>query len=123
MKVLLDSCVWNGARAEIAAAGHDVVCVGDWGADPGDAEILRTAYLEGRVLVTLDKDFGELATVKGARHAGIMRLTGFRARDQGPVVAQILSQYGQDLREGALVTVEPDRVRIRPAASVSGPDR
>ena len=32
--------------------------------DPGDSEILATAHQQGRVLVTLDKDFGELATFK-----------------------------------------------------------
>ena len=31
--------------------------------DPGDEEILATAYAEGRILITLDKDFGELAVV------------------------------------------------------------
>jgi len=36
------------------------------------------------VLVTLDKDFGELAIVKGALHAGIVRLVAIRARDRPP---------------------------------------
>lgn len=60
MKLLLDSCVWGGAVARLRAAGHDVVWSGDWPADPGDEEILAHALAEGRVLVTLDKDFGEL---------------------------------------------------------------
>ena len=41
MKVLLDSCIWPGARAPIAAAGHEVEWVGAWDADPGDAGIVR----------------------------------------------------------------------------------
>lgn len=45
----------------LEAAGHDVVWVGDWDRDPGDREILFQARSEGRILVTLDKDFGELA--------------------------------------------------------------
>ncbi|MEI7893576.1 MAG: DUF5615 family PIN-like protein, partial [Myxococcales bacterium] len=60
MKVLLDSCVWGGARQAVAAAGHEVAWVGDWDRDPGDAEILRVAYSTGCILITLDKDFGEL---------------------------------------------------------------
>lgn len=35
MRVLLDSCVWGGAREVIAVAGHDVQWVGDWEGDPG----------------------------------------------------------------------------------------
>ena len=54
MKILLDACVSGGARAEIAAAGHDLLWAGDRGEDPGDEEILAQAHAEGRVLVTLD---------------------------------------------------------------------
>lgn len=66
MKVLLDTCVWGGVRAQVEAAGHDVVWAGDWAEDPGDDRILARAYDEHRILVTLDKDFGELAIVMGA---------------------------------------------------------
>ncbi len=61
MKLLLDACVWGGARTVIEAAGHDVVWAGDWPRDPGDDEIMAQAHREERVLVTLDKDkdFGE----------------------------------------------------------------
>jgi predicted nuclease of predicted toxin-antitoxin system len=113
MRVLLDSCVWGGAREVIAAAGHDVQWVGDWEGDPGDSAILAVAQTEGRVLVTLDKDFGELAIVKGAPHAGIVRLVGIRARDQGPAAVQVLAAHAEDLRGRAILTVEPDRVRVR----------
>ena len=37
---------------------------GDWPTDPGDDDILTYAYQEDRILVTLDKDFGELAIVQ-----------------------------------------------------------
>ena len=76
MRVLLDTCVWGGAKGGVASGGHDAVWAGDWAEDPGDEEILTRAHADGRVLVTLDKDFGELA-------------------------------------QGALITVEPGRVRIR----------
>ncbi|WP_225889305.1 DUF5615 family PIN-like protein [Halomicronema hongdechloris] len=82
MKLLLDSCVWGGAKLPLSEAGHDVVWAGDWDSDPGDAEILLTAYQEGRVLVTIDKDFGELAIVRGTPHCGIIRLVNWKARQQ-----------------------------------------
>jgi len=113
MKVLLDSCVWGGALDDIVAAGHDVVWAGAWEPDPGDTAILAYAHAQGRVLFTLDKDFGELAILKGAPHAGIVRLVRIRARDQGPTAVQILTVYGADLAAKAILTVEPDRIRIR----------
>ena len=72
VRILLDACVWAGARAELGAAGHDVIWIGDEPPDPGDDEALRRAHAEGRVLVTLDKDFGELAVFRGEPHSGII---------------------------------------------------
>jgi predicted nuclease of predicted toxin-antitoxin system len=65
MRLLLDTCIWGGATHALRTSGHDVIWSGDWDEDPGDEEILAIAYAEGRVLVTLDKDFGELAVVRG----------------------------------------------------------
>jgi predicted nuclease of predicted toxin-antitoxin system len=113
VKVLLDSCVWGGARLVIQDAGHEVDWAGDWPADPGDAEILRQATAAQAVLVTLDKDFGELAIVRRLRHTGVIRIVGFAAREQGPACVAALTQYGAELTAGALVTVERSRTRIR----------
>ena len=114
MKLLLDACVWGGARQELKAAGHDVVWAGEWPTDPGDEEILARAHREGRVLVTLDNDFGELAVVYRISHSGILRLVNLAARRQAAVCLRVLALYGEALKAGAIVTAEPGRLRIRP---------
>ncbi len=114
MKLLLDTCVWGKALQELGAAGHDAIWAGDWPEDPGDEEILARAYAEGRILVTLDKDFGELAIVRETRHRGIVRLVDFAARQQARVCLHVLALYGEELNRGAIVTAEPGRLRIRP---------
>ena len=98
----------------LSAAGHDVEWVGDWSADPGDEHLLATAAAQGQILITLDKDFGELAVLFRRPHAGIVRLVNLRAKDQGPVCAAALRRYGAELEQGAIVTAEDQRVRIRP---------
>jgi|SRR5687767_8054602 predicted nuclease of predicted toxin-antitoxin system len=113
MKLLLDSCVWGGSISELEAARHDVVWTGAWPEDPGDEEILDYAYREGRILVTLDKDFGEMVIVRGLPHTGIIRLVNFSARRQAAVCQQILTTYGEELKNGAIVTAEPGFLRIR----------
>lgn len=113
MKLLLDACVWGGAEPDLVDAGHDVLHAGAWTEDPGDEAILAIAHDHGRVLVTLDKDFGELAIVRGQAHSGIVRLVGVAARRQAGVIDLIVRQYGPSLTAGAIVTVEPNRVRIR----------
>jgi predicted nuclease of predicted toxin-antitoxin system len=113
MKILLDSCVWGKARHDLQQAGHDVVWAGDWPSDPGDEEILAIAHDQGRVLVTLDKDFGELAVMRSQPHGGILRLVGISARQQAAVCQQVFVAHGVDLAGGAIITAEPGRLRIR----------
>jgi predicted nuclease of predicted toxin-antitoxin system len=116
VRVLLDSCVWGPAKSELDQLGHDVIWAGEWDRDPGDEEILARARDDDRVLVTLDKDFGELAVVREIPHRGIVRLVGFSARNQASICARILDSHETELNAGAIVTVEPHRVRIRPGA-------
>lgn len=113
--VLLDTCVWGGTLPTLAGFGHDVIWSGLWPKDPGDIAILAAAHSEQRILVTLDKDFGELAILKGLPHSGIARLTGFRAAQMTSAIHHVVTAYEQELSAGAIVTVDPDRIRIRPA--------
>jgi predicted nuclease of predicted toxin-antitoxin system len=113
MKILLDSCVWGKARGELESAGHDVAWVGDGPRDPGDGEILARARDEGRVLVTLDKDFGELAVLHGDAHCGIVRLVGISAQQQAAACQIVLAAHGPKLVSGAIITAEAGRLRIR----------
>lgn len=116
MKLLLDSCLSGKAAAELGNHGHDVVWTGDWSADPGDVAILARAREDGRVLVTLDKDFGELAIVRGERHCGIIRLVDFSVSRQATTCLRVLALHGRTLTAGGIVTAEPGRLRVRPAS-------
>lgn len=113
MRLLLDTCVWGGVQKTLKDTGHDVVWAGEWPKDPGDEEILNTAISEHRVLVTLDKDFGELAIVRGIKHYGIIRLVNISATQQAVMCNHVLALHGSELESGALVSAEPGRLRIR----------
>ena len=99
---------------ELSAAGHDVIWVGSLSKDPGDEAILSSAYNEKRILITLDKDFGELAVVRGLPHSGILRLVNISAKLQAKISNHVPSLHGSELEAGALITAESDRLRIRP---------
>jgi hypothetical protein len=43
MKLLLDTCLWGGACAELRAAGHDVLWGGDWNNESRRGEEYRLA--------------------------------------------------------------------------------
>ena len=55
--------------------GHDVVTAAEIGPGTPDDVLLAQAAQEQRVLITADKDFGELVFVHRMPHAGIVRLT------------------------------------------------
>lgn len=113
MKLLLDACVWGKAADALRALGHDVEWAGNWPQDPGDYEILKRAHSEHRILVTLDKDFGELAVLQKLPHYGIIRLVNFSATRQALVCARVLELHAPELENGAIVTAEAGRLRIR----------
>lgn len=115
MKLLLDTCVSPRTRAALEAAGHDAVWVGDWNTDPGDAAILEFARRESRILITLDKDFGELAVAFGQPHSGIVRLVDMHPAEQASACESVLSRHGDELAVGAIVTFVRGRIRLRPA--------
>lgn len=113
MKLLLDTCISKSARDYLVSTGYDVIWTAEWEKDPGDYEILSFAHQEGRVLVTLDKDFGELAIVRGLPHSGIIRLSGISSREQGNTCQDIIEKYEHDLKKEAIITVDNKKVRIR----------
>jgi predicted nuclease of predicted toxin-antitoxin system len=115
MRFLADENIPGEAVAQLTAAGHDVVWIR--GAAPGmaDAEIVAWAAREGRVVLTFDKDFGELAWNAGLpASCGIVlfRLPMLRAADVGVQLAARLSE--RDDWAGHFAVIEPGRVRLRP---------
>jgi predicted nuclease of predicted toxin-antitoxin system len=81
------------------------------GPDPGDAALLRAAADEGRILVTIDSDFGPLVYLLGAPHAGIIRLPEVPAAVRIALMNDLLDRHSADL-PGSLVTIRGDRIRI-----------
>ena len=99
---------------ELRAEGFDVTWVGDWPMDPGDPAILARAHEDGRVLITLDKDFGELIVARKQPHVGLIRLFDVLPQDMTSTCRRILTFYARDLADGAIVTVTAKRTRVRP---------
>ena len=60
MKFLADECCDSGLVAQLREEGHNVSYVAEEKAGATDDTILSDAYKEGRILLTEDKDFGEL---------------------------------------------------------------
>lgn len=75
MKFLIDASSDARLAVHLAASGHDATRVGrDHPRDLPDREVLAIAHREGRILVTDDRDFGELIFRLRQPHAGVTYL-------------------------------------------------
>lgn len=74
MRFLVDRCAGRRLAAWLREQAYDVLDASDEVPDPGDLPLLRRAHDERRVLVTMDKDFGDLMFLYGAPRVGLLRL-------------------------------------------------
>jgi len=117
VKFLVDRCAGQRLAAWLRAQGHDVLVSWDCGPDPGDQALLERAAAAGRVLVTIDTDFGELVYVHAVPHAGMVRLPDVPAEERLALMAQVLERHHEALETRAIITVRRGRIRIsRPPA-------
>lgn len=80
-----------------------------------DEEVLNWAAANGFVLLTHDLDFGAILAFSGAVTPSVIQI---RSDDLRPEVlatriAATVGQLAQELTDGALVTIEPARERVR----------
>jgi predicted nuclease of predicted toxin-antitoxin system len=116
VRLKLDENLSRRAADLIRAAGHDTVTVADQGLrGAADESLFEVCKREGRALVTLDRDFGQVLRYPPAASAGIVVLElGPRATHAALLdrVRELLRVLNTQSPEGTLWIVEPGRLRI-----------
>lgn len=116
MKIKLDENIGKRGLELLRQAGHDVSTVYQQGlSGVADEPIFHICADEGRVLITLDRDFGEVLRFPPAQSAGIVILDlGPRATPTRLLqrLGDFLSVAGRQDVTGKLWIVEAGRVRI-----------
>jgi len=77
--------------------------------------LLALAREEHRVLITEDKDFGELVFLRGLPHPGIVRLVEMTPMKRADAMRNLIERHADAMRNGAIIVVTENRVRIRSA--------
>ena len=114
MRFLLDVCASYGVlRTTLVEAGHDVASVADVNPQALDSEVLAMAVEQDRILVTEDKDFGELVFVRGLPHKSIVRLTDMDIDTKVAAILMLIERNSDALLAGSMVVVTRDALRIR----------
>ncbi len=107
---LPESCI-----LQLRQAGHDVLWIREVAPGCSDEAVLTRARQENRLLITFDKDFGELVFHRGAKASqGIVlfRILQPSAAAVAERVAQILASRND--WSGHFSVVEESAVRLRP---------
>lgn len=115
MKFLLDQDVYALTARFLLAQGHDVVTASQLGLSRAhDSDLLRTASEQARILVTRDRDYGNLVFVHGAGSGVIyMRMLPSTLEAVHQEMQRVLETYSETELSEAFVVVEKNRHRIR----------
>jgi predicted nuclease of predicted toxin-antitoxin system len=114
MQFLVDESAGSAIAAHLRDRGHDVLEVLQLMPQADDAAILAKAVQESRIVVTNDKDFGELVYRSGQAHGGIvlLRLHDETSSNRARVIQAVLDQCGDALPNQFVVATET-QIRVR----------
>jgi len=113
MRFLVDECTGPAVAQWLRLQNHDVVSVFDEIRGADDREVIRIANEQNRILITNDKDFGELVFREKKPHNGVilLRLEDERAANKKDVLEHLLEKYENSL-PGHFCVVTETTVRI-----------
>ena len=117
MRFLLDESADFRLALHLRAAGHDVTAIGhDYPSSLDDPEVLAIAHRERRILITDDRDFGELVFERRHSHAGVifLRLGPVDLATKISRLDHVLSAHAADLDRFIVVTRRSVRVTWLP---------
>jgi len=94
--------------------GHTVLYVLEMGPSISGDEVIRRTNQESALLLTADKDFGELVFRQGWVVCGVIliRLTGLSPQRKAKVVTLTVQEHSDELAQNFTV-ITPGAVRIR----------
>jgi predicted nuclease of predicted toxin-antitoxin system len=121
MKFVADENLDRSVIDKLREAGHEVISVAEM--DPGipDEFVLETANSQLAMLITEDKDFGELVFRRKLVHQGVIlvRLAGLPVATKANLLVATVAGHWTEL-PGAFVVVSPLTIRIRRRDTAEG---
>ncbi len=113
MRFLVDESTGPKVADWLRELGHEVSSIFDEAQGIGDDTILEKAFSESWILITNDKDFGEMIFRERRRHHGVvfLRLHDERSANKIAVLNSLLRDHSERL-EDQFVTVTETKVRF-----------
>src|SRR6266436_7910806 len=113
MKFLVDECTGPAVARWLEQQGHDVFSVYHQARGIDDERVMEIAQIEGRILITNERGFGEKVFRERRPHHGVvfLRLADERAANKIRVLDQLISQHS-DALSSRFVVVTETRIRF-----------
>lgn len=114
MRIVDDESVDTRIVDRLRLGGYDVLAIVESAPGAADAWVLGNADAAGALLLTADKDFGELVYRRRMAHCGVilLRQTGLSIDRRADAILAVLQSHATEL-PAAFTVVAPDSVRIR----------
>ncbi len=114
MKFVLDESVDAPIAFRLTKDGHRVICVWESSRSASDTQVLSLANKNRAILITADRDFGELVFRLEKAHYGVIliRLSGLPIKEKVEIMSRVIAEHGEKLSESFTV-VKPGLIRIR----------
>ena len=114
--LLADECIDREVVDALREQGFDVLYVAELAPSIPDDEVLAMAVAADALLITSDKDFGEIVFRQNRLHSGVLliRLAGVDAHLKAQLTVEILRERDTELL-GNFSVLERDRFRVRRA--------
>ena len=115
MRFLLDQDVYAKTIQFLHGFGHDLVRVSELGlAQASDATILQTAQAQNRILITRDRDYGNLVFVQSLGTGVIyLRILPATLTDVHAELNRVITTYSEEALSRAFVVVSQGGHRFR----------
>lgn len=110
MRFLIDANLGRKFTHLLSLAGYDAVYINDLLPKASDEDVLSLAKREGRIVITNDKDFGELIFKLGMLSTGVvlLRVSTTDPKRRFDMIKNILNKA-----KGKFVVVKEGQIRIR----------
>jgi len=107
-----ESCDFRIVRV-LRQAGHDVIAICEFAKRMEDSNVIDLSMRDDRVLITEDKDFGQLVYAHGHASRGVIliRYPAVLRKRLSRDVVKLVEQRKERLRE-SFVVMEPGCVRV-----------
>jgi predicted nuclease of predicted toxin-antitoxin system len=114
MRIVADESVDGRIVDRLRRAGHDVIAIAESCVGMPDDQVLAKADAAGFLLLTADKDFGEIVYRRQMAHCGVvlLRQAGLSIDVRADAVLAVVASHAAEL-SAAFTVIAPESVRIR----------